>query len=141
MLTPVYDTDEALAVEKAPTGATANGRRKPAKAVKAKAARKAKAKASARGAKAPKAKAPRTVDPAKVDQFGFRKGSLKSKAAAMYAKGEGATLSQVKEALDSVQFNVLTELREKGFKITESQAKGVNRPITRYKVAQRAASR
>lgn len=130
-----------------------NGKAKPPKAVAAKAATvkaapKAPAKAAAKPAKAAKAekatkvakvakgakpKATRNADPAKLDQFGLRIGSLKSKAAEMYADKGGATLAEVKEALDSVQFNVLTMLREKGFTITEKQEDGNgHRRVTRY---------
>lgn len=111
--------------------------------VKAKApAKKAKAnghtngKAPAKKAKADKvtkARAPRTRDPEKLDEYGFRKGSIKSRAAAMYKKG--ATLSEVKEEIGSVQFNVLGELEKAGFKIKKTEVEGKNgRSATEYKV-------
>ena len=94
------------------------------KAVKA----KGKAKAKAKGK-------PRTVDPAKLDQFGFRLGSLKSQAATMYAGKKGATLAEVKTALDSTQFNLLTELEGKGYKVERTEVPGVNnRKVTRFKI-------
>jgi hypothetical protein len=115
--------------------ATANGASKPKAEAKAKpAAKAAPAKATAKPAKG-KAKAERKQDPAKLDAFGFRKESIKSKAAALYAKGKGATLADVKEALGSVQFNLLTELKEKGYEVEESEVKNTNgRMVTRYKI-------
>lgn len=91
---------------------------KPVKAVKAKGKRK-----------------PRTVDPAKLDQFGFRLSSMKSKAAAMYATKSGATLAEVKDKLDSNQFNLLTELAGRGYKIDRKDVGGEHgRNVTKYKI-------
>ena len=76
---------------------------------------------------------PRTFDPDKLDQFGFRLGSKKSKAAAMYGSKNGATLEETKKALKSTQYNVLTELEEKGYKIKRSVDSGdENRKVTRF---------
>lgn len=123
---------------------TAPAKAKPvkAKAVKAvskpaakpvKAAKPDKAKA-AKPAKAG-AKKPRNVDPAKLDEFGLRLGSMKSKAAKMYSTKKGATLAEVKEALESTQFNVLTEMEAKGHTVDRSQEDGEgNRKVTRYKL-------
>lgn len=111
---------------------------KPAKA--AKAAKVAAPKAGK--AKAAKAapKAERHRDPAKLDAFGFRKESIKSRAAAMYAKGKGATLAEVKEAVGSVQFNLLTELTGKGFTIDQTEVKNEQgRMVTRYKLHPKVA--
>lgn len=94
---------------------------------KVKAAKPAKAKASAKPRKAPE------YDPAKLDQFGLRKGSLKSQAAVMYARAGGASLGEVRKSLDSVQFNVLTQLRGKGYIIDEKSEDGKgNRSVTRF---------
>jgi hypothetical protein len=133
------------------TASKANG--KPPKAVAAKGAAKAPAKAPAKAAKPAKpvkaakaAKAAKvakpakdkpkgtcTFDPAKLDQFGLRPGSLKAQAAAMYSAKGGATLTEVKEALQSVQFNVITMLRDKGFTVDEKQEDGAgHRKVTRY---------
>lgn len=105
-----------------------NGHAKPVKA-KAKAAKPVKAK----GAKGkPKA---RNVDPTKLDQFGFRLTSMKSKAATMYASKAGATLAEVKAKLDSNQFNLLTELASRGFKIDRRDVGGDHgRNVTKYKI-------
>jgi outer membrane biosynthesis protein TonB len=91
---------------------------KPAKKAKpaAKAAKPAK-KAKAKSAKAAKPKKPRQVNPETVDEFGLRKGSIKSKAAAMYSRKEGATLAEVKSKLGSVQYNVIKQLVAKGHKL------------------------
>lgn len=94
------------------------------------------AKTPAKAAKAP-AKAKRKRDPAKLDDYGYTKGCLKSQAAAMYAsnKTKGATLGEVKEALDSTQFNVIPELIARGWKITRTPEKGEgNRKSTRYRI-------
>jgi hypothetical protein len=110
--------------------AKSNGAGKPAKAAKAKAAKPAKAaKAKAKQA----AKAP--AKPVKLDQFGFRVGTLKSRAAAIYASKRGATLAEVRNKLESTQFNLLTELKGKGFKIREEQVQGEGtRKVTRYTI-------
>lgn len=101
---------------------------------KARAARKANPQRAKRG-KAAKAAKTRAIDPTKLDKYGFRVGSLKSRAAAMYAGKKGATLAEVKEALKSTQFNVLSELQEKGFKIDHNPATGESgRKVTRYHV-------
>lgn len=159
--TKVTASDEALATAEAPPAkatkavkAKANGQAKPAKATAApKAAPKAAAKA-AKPAKAVKAKAeakpakvakgktkaakerkPREANPATLDAFGFRKGTIKSNAAALYAKGKGATLAEVKEKLKSAQFNLLTEVETRGFTVEKNFVKNTNgRKVTRYHI-------
>jgi hypothetical protein len=137
---------KAKATPKAPAKKAASARAKgngkqPVKAAgktPAKAPAKAKGAAPAKAAVKGKAKAPKAErhrDPAKLDTFGFRKGSIKSRAAAMYAKGKGATLAEVKEAVGSVQFNLLSELRANGFTVETSEVKNANgRMVTRYKL-------
>lgn len=74
-------------------------------------------------------------DPNKLDKFGFRTGSLKSRAAHMYASKHGATLADVKGALHSTQFNVITELEGKGFVVERTPVSGdKDRKATRYHV-------
>jgi hypothetical protein len=123
---------------KTPRNATAKANGKGNGKAAVKAAGKASAKPAAKAAPAKgkaKAKVERQRDLTKLDQFGFRKGSIRSQAAAMYAKGKGATLAEVKEALGSVQFNLLTELTEQGYTIDKSEAKGATgRGVTRYKL-------
>lgn len=69
------------------------------------------------------------------DKFGFRTGSLKSKAAAMYASEKGATLNEVKAKLKSTQFNLITELEAKKFKIKRTLEAGAgSREVTRYHI-------
>lgn len=100
-----------------------------------KAAKPAKVAKSAKAAKPFTAKAPRIVDPLKLDKFGFRLDTLKSQAAAMYASKHGATLAEIKEALGSTQFNLLTELEEKGFEIERGEvASATGRKVTKYKI-------
>ncbi len=127
---------EAMPVPKRPRKAVRAAKAaKPAKNKPAKAPVKAKGTAKAKPGRVPKARKTRTADPAKQDQFGLRKGSIKSRAAAMYASKKGATLNEVKEALDSTQFNVLTELEGKGFKIARGLVPGIGaRQATRYKL-------
>jgi len=108
---------------------------KQAKNKPARAAVKATGKAKAKAARVTAQRKPRTPDPAKLDQFGLRKGSIKSRAAQMYAKGKGATLTEVREAVGSTQFNVIAELEGKGFKIARSLVPGIGaRQATKYKV-------
>jgi hypothetical protein len=140
--------DEADAPARKPVKAKANGHAKEAKPSKvgkpAKVAKPAKAAKAEKPAKAPKeAKAERkerTVDPAKLDKFGFRKGSIKSNAAAIYAKGKGATLAEVKEAVGSNQFNLLTEVEARGHTVQKTSVDGEgNRKVTRYKITAKTA--
>ena len=129
--------DEADAPARKPVKAKANGHAKePAKVAKsiktAKAEKPAKVKAKAE-------RKERTVDPAKLDKFGFRKGSIKSNAAAIYAKGKGATLAEVKEAVGSNQFNLLTEVEARGHTVQKTSVDGEgNRKVTRYKITAKA---
>ena len=120
---------------------------KPVKAAKApakaaskpdKAAKPAKAPAKlAKPAKAPKA-AKAKVEAAAKDVYGFREGSMKSQAAAMYSRKEGATLEEVKSALKSSQLNLLKELEAKGYKVKKVKEEGNgNKPVTRYHLAKR----
>ena len=157
---PTFATDDAAAADAPDTETPAKPASKPRKAA-AKAPKKAapsngaakpagKAKVTAKGAKAPAKKAApkatakpakgkakkaeRQRDPAKLDAWGFRKDSIKSRAAAMYAKAKGATLAEVKEEVGSVQFNLLTELKEAGHTVDVDQVKAGGRMVNRYKL-------
>ncbi len=130
-----HDAPAPLAPKRRKAAATPAKQAKPAKNKPAKAAVRAKGAAKAKPARGAKVRKARTVDPAKLDQFGLRKGSIKSQAAAMYASKKGATLNEVKEALESTQFNVITELEGKGFKVLRSQVPGVGaRAATSYRL-------
>jgi hypothetical protein len=118
--------DKAPAKAAGKAKVTAKGGKAPAK--------KAAPKATAKPAKAKAKKAERQRDPAKLDQWGFRKDSIKSRAAAMYAKAKGATLAEVKEEVGSVQFNLLTELKEAGHNVEVDQVKANGRMVNRYKL-------
>ena len=88
---------------------------------------------AAKGRTARTKKAARTVDPGKLDAFGLRKGSLKSQAAALYASKRGATLNEVKAKLNSVQFNVISQLKKAGYKFKLGKETGTGtRTATRY---------
>lgn len=104
----------------APTGAAGKRKRNPGKAY------------------AKPAKGPTRSRKGPVDQFGFRVGSQKSQAAAMYASETGATLSEVKAAVGSVQHNLLTELSNRpGIIVEKTTVSGVGRrSATRYKIIQ-----
>lgn len=113
---------------------------KPKSKPKAKAKAKAKVKASAKPKLKAKAKTAKGSEKAKAakssvekDQYGLRKGSTKSQAAAIYARKSGATLEEVKEKLGSVQLNVLNELEEDGWKVERvKEQRKDRRPATRY---------
>ena len=116
--------NSVVKAEAAPVKATKVAK-PPVKAAKT-AAKPAKAPAKVAKPKAEKAEVPR-------DAFGLKKGSLKSNAAAMYNRKNGATLVEVKDKLGSVQLNVLTELEAKGHtveKVKEERKEG--RAVTRY---------
>ena len=115
---------KAAKAKPAKKAATANGNANGKHEVKAKADKPVKAKA----------KGERKRDPANLDQWGFRKDSIKSRAAAMYAKAKGATLAEVKEEVGSVQFNLLTELKEAGHTVDVDQVKAGGRMVNRYKL-------
>lgn len=144
---PFMSTVESTEVTKpkAKPVSKANGAAKPKAAVKAadKPKAKAAAKAPAKAKNAPKATAkaakgkptakPRAESTAKKDKWGFRDGSAKSKAVAMYAAKGGATLEEVKEAVGSVQLNVLKALEELGHEVTQKkEAREGKRAVTRY---------
>jgi hypothetical protein len=106
-----------------------------AKVVKPKAKAKSNGKAKVVAKPKKQAKKSRNVDLSKLDQFGFRLDSKKHKAAVMYASKRGATLAEVKKALKSTQFNLLTELEGRGFKIRrEAIAGSTGRAITRFHI-------
>ena len=115
-------------------------KRKPGKPGKAKVALKVHKKANGKAklkkqAKPAKKRTARNVDLSKLDQFGFRLNSKKHKAAVMYASKKGATLNEVKKVLKSTQFNLLTELEERGFKIKRAVVAGANgRNVTRFHI-------
>ena len=116
---------KAAKAKPAKKAATANGNANGKHEVKAKPAKPVKAKA----------KGERKRDPAKLDQWGFRKDSIKAKAAAIYAKGKGATLQEVKEVVGSIQFNLLKELEEQGHTVDRTDVKtDKGRVVTRYKL-------
>lgn len=133
---PLLPKRRARKVQTSPSAPTLKAMaRKAAKNKPNKAIVKATGKAKAKPVKAVAKRKARTVDPAKQDQFGLRKGSIKSRAAAMYASKRGATLNAVKEAVGSVQFNLLNELEGKGFKVLRELVPGAgSRQATRYRV-------
>lgn len=139
---------EIPAKAKAKAPVKANGAAKPAAKAAVKAADKPKAKAAAKPAAKAKAAPKATAKPAKAktakvakpkaegakkDKWGFREGSAKSEAVKMYSTKQGATLEEVKEAVGSVQLNVLKALEELGHEVIQKkeQREG-QRPITRY---------
>jgi hypothetical protein len=130
------DTVAEEAVVEAPTPARTKATRKASNG--AVTPKPAKAKATGKAAKPAKAAKAKAAKPAKaekveLDKFGYRKGSLRSQAAALYSTGKGATLGEVKEKLGSVQLNVLTELEGKGYKVTKTKEAGDGpRQVTRY---------
>ena len=76
------------------------------------------------------------------DQFGFREGSLKSKAAAMYASPKGATLAEVKASTGSNQLNLLTELAKVDFTIDRKKEPGTGKKqVTRYFLKRKSAAK
>lgn len=99
-----------------------------------------KAKEEAKGKAPKKAEAPKAKPKAKAkesevkrDIYGYKEGSLKSKAAAMYASADGATMQEVKKKLGSVQLNLLTDLEERGCTVKKTKEEGNGaRPVTRY---------
>lgn len=104
--------------------------KKPAKATKP-AAKKAAAKPS-KGADKAKVAKPK-AETAKKDKWGFRDGSAKSMAVALYAAKGGATLEEVKTAVGSVQLNVLNGLEAQGHTvIRKKEVREGQRPVTRY---------
>lgn len=122
------DTDTPKPRPKRKASGKANGASKPPKAkVAAPKAKKAAAKAPKAKAKAPK------KAPAAVDAFGFREGTLKSQAAAMYASKKGATLAEVKDKVGSIQLNLLKALQSEGYKVSKVKEDGEgSRQVTRY---------
>jgi hypothetical protein len=99
------------------------------KAPKAKANGTAKPEKKATPKKAAKAPVPK----ADVDKYGLQKGSLRSKAVAMYARKSGATLEEVKTTVGSIQLNILRTLKRQGYTVEqEKQNRKEGRPVMRY---------
>lgn len=93
---------------------------------------KPKAKLQAKAKPQTKAKA-KPKEGAKYDQFGLRAGTVRSQAAALYAREGGATLNEVKNQLGTIQFNVLTTLKKLGHDVSSKKEAGSqNRVVTRY---------
>lgn len=102
---------------------------------------KTDAKTDSKPAKGSKEKAP-AEKPAKKssapkgekDEFGFRVGSLKSRAAGLYARKEGATREEVVAELQSSQLNLLKELEGTGnYTVKKEKEEGSGKkPVTRY---------
>ncbi len=129
----VTKAEKSNGQDKAPTKAAGKSVKK---AAKAKVRTKTAPKTAARATKTPlKAKVTKAKAASKVDKdgYGFRKGSAKSKAIAMYARKNGATLEEVKSVVGSIQLNVLNSLEENGALIerAKEQRKG-QRAVTRY---------
>lgn len=99
------------------------------KAPEVKASAKVKTKSKSKKAAEPKAKR----EPAAKDQFGLREGSLRSKAAAMYANKKGATLGEITKELGSPQLNVLKDLEKNGYEVVVKEETGdKGRPVKRF---------
>lgn len=118
----VQETDAVeAAIEEVVTAKKPKRKKKTAKPVKP-----AKVKKPLKKAKAKKETTP-------LDDFGFRKGTIRSKAAAMYSSAKGATIMEVKAKLGSVQYNMLINLEQNGFKLVRKEIDGLgNRPATRF---------
>jgi len=100
-----------------------------------------KPKKKAKPKKAAKPKEVKPEEPAKAaptkaknrDEFGLLVGSVRSRAAALYAREEGATLKEVADEVGSIQFNVLTKLQKDGFEVTHTNEAGEkNRTVKRF---------
>ena len=119
------DTKVKVAKGKAKKGAT----KAPSKADKA-------GNKAAKGKVAKTKKAPSKADngsKAEKDTYGFRVGSKKSQAAAIYASKAGATLAEVKEQTGSAQLNLLKELADEGYPVRSVKEQGDGaRKVTRY---------
>lgn len=100
---------------------------KPAKAAKA-------PKAATPKAKAEKPTSDSPSKPEAVDAYGLHFGSLNSRAVALYARKEGATVQEVKTALGgALVLNVLTKLAKEGHMVKRVKEKGAGaRSVTRY---------
>lgn len=130
---PAKPKAKANGAARAPVKAAGKAKAKADAAVpaKAKTAPKATVKA-AKGSAKPKAAKPK-AEGSKKDAFGFREGSAKSKAAALYAAKAGATLEEVKEAVGSIQLNVLNGLEAEGYEVKRvKEEREGRRPATRY---------
>lgn len=67
------------------------------------------------------------------DGYGFKAGTLRSKAAAMYGSKEGATIEEVKKATGGLQLNLLKTLEKQGWKVRREKGDGpTGRKVNRY---------
>ena len=104
--------------------------RKPAVKAKVKATPKAAVKAKG------KARAKPVRDPAKLDAFGFRKGTIKFEGCRHVRQGQRCHVGGCEGGAWSVQFNLLTELEDRGFNIGKVETKNAEgRAVTRYKIS------
>jgi len=70
---------------------------------------------------------------AERDSFGFRKNTKTSIAAALYARPEGATQREIRDACGGkTQLNLLRVVEKRGFKVIPKKEKFEDREITRY---------
>ena len=102
--------------------------------VKAKGALKGKgATPVAPKADKPMSDAGKPVKTVALDAYGFKVGTIKSKAAEMYARKEGATVDEVQVELNSLQLNLLTTLEKQGYEVRrEKEKRPSGRLVTRY---------
>lgn len=114
-----FELEESIEAEDVPPP-------KPRKAKKPKKAKEPKAVPANGGTKTKKPKR-------ELDEFGLARGSVRSRAAALYAREGGATLQEVAQEVGIIQFNVLTKLKKDGFEITATKEAGEkNRTVSRY---------
>lgn len=74
--------------------------------------------------------------PQSTDKYGYKLGSLRSKAAALYA--QGATREDVKSHLGKTCLAVLTELKKAGWVIIKTRVRvGANRVHYHYRIGGR----
>ncbi len=85
-------------------------------------------------------KTPTKKTEVKRDKFGFKEGSITSKAAEMFNRDNGATTAEIKKAFGSAQLNLLKTVKEKGFKVSTEKIKPKKggRTVTRYIISGKA---
>src|SRR6185312_4299740 len=114
------------------TKATPNAVKAKATAKAAKPAVKAKAKPASKPVEAKPAQTKATAKKptsgprkanAEPDTYGFKAGTIKSKAASLYARKNGATVEEVKASTGSLQLNLLKTLTKNGWKVKRVKEK------------------
>ena len=94
---------------------------------------KAKIDKKTKPVKKPEVKTKKPSKDVELDKFSFKIGTIKSKAASMYARKSGASTEEVEEEFNGAQLNLLKEAAERGHTVKKEKTQRKDgRSVTRY---------